>query len=256
MSPGALEGRTALVTGAGGGVGRGIALAFGRAGAAVVIAARRAVTGDETAALIEDAGGRALSVQCDVTDRGAVHAAVDAAVGRFGGLDVVVHNATSGRSNEFAALEDVDDELWDDVLDVAVRGTRLCAQAAYPHLRRRPGAFIVLTSAAGIEGSANLPQYAAAKGAQRGLAKSLAREWGPDGIRVNCIAPVAETPALTEYFETSPAARDRVLGRAALGRVGDPERDIGAAAVFLAGDAGGFVTGQTLVVDGGSFIGL
>jgi NAD(P)-dependent dehydrogenase (short-subunit alcohol dehydrogenase family) len=113
-----------------------------------------------------------------------------------------------------------------------------------------------LTSPSGIEGSVNLPVYSPVKGAQRALAKSLAREWGGFGITVNCIAPVAETPALTAAFAQDPVLKERLTARTPLGRVGRATEDIGAVAVFLASEDAGYVTGQTIVCDGGSFMGL
>ena len=130
------------------------------------------------------------------------------------------------------------------------------AQVAHPHLAAAGGSFLLLTSAAGMEGSANLPVYAMVKASQRALAKSLSREWGPDGIRVNCIAPVARTPAMERAYLANPELEDRLVGRTPLRRVGDPTDDIGPVAVFLASDLARFVTGQTVVVDGGGFLGL
>lgn len=251
-----LNGRTALVTGAGDGIGRGISLALGAVGARVVVSARRAESGEPVVDEIVRRGGAAVFAPCDVTRPADIDTAVTAAVDAFGGLDIVVHNAVSRRSSEVVALEAVDEELWEAHLSVSVRATYHCARAAFPYLRKRPGRFIVLSSAAGIEGSVGVPVYAAVKGAQRGLAKSLAREWGPFGITVNCIAPVAATPALENAFKENPDLHDRLVGRIPLGRIGDPEADIGTTAVFLAGDGAGYITGQTLVVDGGSFMGL
>ncbi len=113
-----------------------------------------------------------------------------------------------------------------------------------------------VTSPSGVEGSANVPIYSPVKAAQRAMAKSMARELGPKGITVNCLAPVAETPALAEAFDQNPDLRRRLTERTPLRRVGDAERDVGGVAVFLAGDAAGYVTGQTIVCDGGSFTGL
>jgi NAD(P)-dependent dehydrogenase (short-subunit alcohol dehydrogenase family) len=253
---GLLAHRTVLVTGAGAGIGEGIALACAAQGAAVVIAARRTETGEPVARRIAERGGQALAVRCDVTRLDDVRNAVAAAVDRFGTLDAVVHNALAP-VGPLARIERVAPETWRSMMDTGVRASYHCALAAHPHLRRARGSLTLVTSAAGIEGSAVLPAYGVVKAAQRGLAKSLAREWGPEGIRVNCLAPVAMTPALRR------AAGDRVddlagalVARTPLGRIGDPESDIGPVAVFLASDLARHVTGQTIVADGGGFTGL
>lgn len=255
---GSLDGRTAIVTGAGQGVGRGIALALAGEGANVVIAARRAETGEPVAAEIRERGGSATCVQTDVTVRGDVEAAVAASVERYGGLEIMVHNAFGGSAGRSHRLEDVDDRMWRGFSRTAVWASFYCAQLAFPHLRNagHRGRLVLVTSPAGIEGSANIPIYAPVKAAQRAMAKSLAREWGEHGITVNCIAPVAETPALEGAFEANPELRHRVTARVPLGRIGDAEHDIGSVVVFLAGDGSSYVTGQTIVCDGGAFTGL
>ena len=249
-----LDGKTVIVTGAGGGVGMGIALACAQHGANVVIAARRTETGDPVAAEIERRGGRARSIRCDVASHADVHAAVDAAVSTFGALDVMVHNALSPVGDPHP-IEDVPDDTWRGMLGTAVRASYLCAQVAYPQLAANAGSLILITSAAGVEGSPYLPAYGVAKAAQRGLAKSLAREWGPSGVRVNCIGPVAMTPAVEAVAAANPVFTDGLLvGRTPLRRIGDPEPDIGPVAVFLASDLARYMTGQTLMVDGGGFM--
>jgi 3-oxoacyl-[acyl-carrier protein] reductase len=253
---GPLAGRSAIVTGAGQGVGKGIALALARAGAAVVIATRRAETGDPVASGINDLGGRAVCIQTDVGRRADVEAAVTVAVDHFGGLDIMVHNAFSGQGTAAHRLEDAGEDLWIDFSRTGVWASYFCAQAALPHLRPGRGRLVLVSSPSGIEGSAGIPLYSSVKAAQRALAKSLALEWGPLGITVNCIAPVAETPALAAAFRNRPDLKARVVGRTALGRVGDPEADIGPVVAWLASDAGGYVTGQTIVCDGGGFMGL
>lgn len=256
MSDRLLEGRTVLVTGAGGGVGRGIALACATHGANVVVTARRAETGQPVADEIGQRGGSAIHVTCDVTDGEQVAAAVTAAVDHFGGLDTMVHNALAPVGPPHP-IEDVPDETFRSMMQTAVRASYHCARAAFPHLRERGGSLILLTSAAGVEGSPYIPAYAMVKAAQRGLAKCLAREWGPDGVRVNSIGPVAMTPAMEVTAKSSPVFTDGLLiGRTPLRRIGEPEADIGPVAVFLASDLARYVTGQTVIADGGGFMPL
>jgi NAD(P)-dependent dehydrogenase (short-subunit alcohol dehydrogenase family) len=251
----ALHGRTVLVTGAGNGLGRGIALACAAAGAYVVVAARRE-NGAETVSQIEARDGRATWARCDVTSAADVEASVAIAREIGGALDVVVHNATSRRSSEPARLEDLDADLWRDHASVSLTGAYHCARAAFPELRARRGRFIVMTSPAGMEGSATLPAYGIVKGALRGFAKSLAREWAPVGVTVNVLSPLAQSPAMTRAMREDAALAPRLARAVPMGRLGDPETDIGPAVVFLAGDGAAYITGQTLAVDGGRFMTL
>lgn len=258
-----LRERVAIVTGAGQGVGEGIARRLATSGATVVIAARRAATGEPVAASIRSAGGRAECIVTDVSESSSMQNCVDRTVERFGRLDIVVHNAfTGGRPHR---LEDADiTDHWQDMSRTAVWASLVCARAAFPHLvsastrplGRGAGRLILVTSPSGVEGSANIPLYSAAKAAQRSIAKSLAREWGPHGITVNCLGPVAGSPALIRAFEKNPSLQSAIEARTPLGRVGDITTDIGSVALFLASDDAAFVTGQTVICDGGSFLGL
>jgi NAD(P)-dependent dehydrogenase (short-subunit alcohol dehydrogenase family) len=251
-----LEGRTAIVTGAGQGVGEGIARAFAAAGANVVIAARRVETGEPAAEVIRQRGGMAVCLPCDVAVREDIDRVVSRTVHRFGGLDIVVHNALSPVGGLFE-VQDAPDDIWTGLMATAVRASFSCAQASFAALKARPGSsYILVTSPAGIEGSGDRAVYGAVKAAQRGFAKSLAREWGPHGIRVNLIGPVAMTPAMEKAYAANPALEARLVGRTPLRRIGEPEADIGAVAVFLASDMARFVTGQTVIADGGGFLGL
>ena len=250
-----LRGHSVVVTGAGDGVGRGLALACAAAGAHVVVAARRE-NGDRTVGEIKARGGAATWVRCDVTERAGLEAAVATAIAEAGALDVMVHNATSRRSSEPARIEEVEPELWEEHASVSLTGAYYCAQAALPAFREGSGRFILMTSPAGMEGSATLPVYGMVKGALRGFAKSLAREWAPHGVTVNLVSPLAETPAMVSAYEHDPGLKERVESRIPLGHLGDPETDIGPAVVFLASEGAGYITGQTLAVDGGRFMTL
>jgi 3-oxoacyl-[acyl-carrier protein] reductase len=241
-----------LITGASGGVGRGIALACGAAGWHVWIGARREREGREVAREVDAAGGRGHFVALDVGDSDSVSRALDVLLEREGGLDGVVHNATSSLSPVPVRLSETSVEALRDHFAVSVRGTRLLARACHPSLRARRGSLLLLTSEAGFEGKARLAPYAAVKAMQRGLARALAREWGGSGVRVNCLAPLASSPAMQAAFENDPSMVGRVLGRNPLGRLGDPVAEIGAAARFLLSRDAAYVTGHTLMVDGGS----
>lgn len=252
---GLLEGRVAVITGAGQGVGEGIAAAMAAAGASVVIAARRPDNGEPAAAAIRDAGHEARFIRCDVADRASVDACVSETVEAYGRLDIMVHNAVSPPGPP-RPLQEIDDDTIAAQIATSTTASFHCAQAALPHLQADYGILILLTSPAGIEGSGNLPLYGTVKGAQRGLLKSLAREWGPIGVRVNAIAPVAWTPAMDTATAANPTLEARLRGRTPLQRIGDPTDDIGPVAVFLASPLARHMTGQTLAVDGGRYLGL
>jgi len=241
----------ALVTGAAAGLGRGIALALAAAGSTVVVTARKVEAGQEVVDEITARGGVAWCTPCDVTSPDAVDAAMAATAGRFGRIDAVVHNATSRRSSEPVDFEHADPALWREHADVSFTGSFTLARAAHPHLRDTGGALLLLTSPAGMRGSANLSFYAGVKGAQRGFVKSLAREWGPDGIRVNGLAPLAVTPALASAFALDPTMEERVASKVPMRRVGDAEHDLGVIAVFLCGPGSRYLSGQTLIANGG-----
>ena len=253
--PPLLAGRAVIVTGAGQGVGEGIARAMAAAGAHVVIAARRVETGEPAAQAIRDRGHSAVCLPCDVAVRADIDRVVAATLERFGRLDCVVHNALSP-VGPVAPVEDTADDTWNGLLDTVIDASYACAHAAFAHLRAVRGSYLLITSPAGIEGSADRPTYGAVKAMQRGLAKSLAREWGPHGVRVNCIGPVAMTPAMERAYAANPHLEARLAGRTPLRRIGDPEADIGSVAVFLASDLARYVTGQTVIADGGGFLGL
>ncbi len=146
-------------------------------------------------------------------------------------------------------------DVWEEHASVSLRALWRCARAAFPHLRQTSGSLLVLTSPAGVEGSANRSFYAAVKGGQIAFVRSLAKEWAPQGVRVNGLAPLALTPALENAFAEDPSLEPRLRSVVPMGRLGDPETDIGPSAVFLCGEGARYLTGQNLFVSGGRFTG-
>jgi NAD(P)-dependent dehydrogenase (short-subunit alcohol dehydrogenase family) len=251
---GVLDGKIALVTGAGSGIGRASAVALAAAGGSVVVNDITAEGLDETVAAVKSAGGEAAPVIGDVRARGDVAAAVEAALDRFGGLDVVLANAAVSVYEE---LEHQSEETIDLVLDTDLKGALLCAQLAIPELRRRDGGSIVFVSS--VQAYVTLPgcvPYAAAKAGLVAAARALAPEVGRHGIRVNAIVPgTIDTPMLhRDLGGMNREEADRFLGQVAganaLGRIGSPE-EVADVVVFLASEASRYVTGTAIVVDGG-----
>jgi 2-deoxy-D-gluconate 3-dehydrogenase len=241
-----LAGRVAIVTGGNRGIGFAIADALAKAGAAIVIAARDEEAGERAAGQI---GSNAAFIATDVTDQKSCHAMVRAAESRFGRLDILVNNAGIMRAARAEATSLAD---WRAVLDINLTGAFLCAQAAYPAMRRQQGGKIInMASLAAIFGTAAGAAYASSKGGIVQLTKSLAVSWGPDNIQVNALLPGYIESEMTRQAEAErPGAFDAKRARTPAGRIGRPE-DIAGAAIFLAGSASGFITGASIPIDGG-----
>jgi NAD(P)-dependent dehydrogenase (short-subunit alcohol dehydrogenase family) len=246
FAPDCLTGRTAIITGGGSGIGFAIARTLAQAGANVVLASRKLERIKEAAQSIGEAGGRALAVQTDVREPETVQAAIDAALGNFGGLDIVIANAAG---NFVVPFTDMSFNAWRTVVDIDLHGTFHCAKQAHPHLKAsiHGGRFIAISTMRALEGWPGCAHAAAAKAGVMSLIRSLAVEWGPDGILCNTVAPgpVGGTEGVKRLYEETDQPIDLPLGR--LGQ----KEDIANAVLYLCSDAATFVTGADLVVDGG-----
>jgi len=252
-STSALEGRVAIVTGAGSGIGRATALAFSAAGAAVLVADLNGERAEAVTGEIEARGGRARACRVDVGDESSIAAMVAAAVDAFGGLDILHNNAADSDPALMArdrTVTEIDCEVWDRTMRVNLRGPMLGCKHAIPRMLERGGGAIVNTSSAsGLTGDLARTAYAASKAGLQSLTQSVATQYGKQGIRCNAIAPgVIATPALEA--NVAPEALAIYRGSTLAPRLGRPE-DIAAAVVFLASPAAEFITGQILPVDGG-----
>jgi NAD(P)-dependent dehydrogenase (short-subunit alcohol dehydrogenase family) len=243
-----LAGKTAIVTGAGRGIGRAMAVALAGAGADVALAARSKDQLDAVAAEITALDRRAIVVPTDVTDAAAVQALVDATVSQLGGLDILVNN--SGVIDSSPLLEQ-DPEVWDRVMDTNVRGTYLATRAAGAHMvAQGSGKIVNVASNFAFKGVANHAAYCASKAAIVSFTRSMAVEWARHGVQVNALAPGYFATDLNADLRADPDALAKVLRAVPARRMGEPE-ELSAWLLLLAGPASDFMTGETIVVDGG-----
>jgi NAD(P)-dependent dehydrogenase (short-subunit alcohol dehydrogenase family) len=251
-----LSGRTALVTGASSGLGVTFSEALAEAGASVVVSARRAERLEELAGRIEEAGGRAMPVACDVTEPDQVAAMARAAVERFGRLDVLVCNAgTAGDGGPMA--EKLPHALFEQTVRVNLLGVWYCCRdVGALMLEQGSGTIVNVSSTAGLAGVQHFPPaYQATKAAVINLTRNLALSWAGRGVRVNALAPGWFPSEMASPFIEAPVYGDHILRHEPTGRVGDPAELVGPL-LFLASDASRRMTGQTLVIDGGHSAGL
>jgi len=238
-----LTGKTALVTGASGGIGGAIARALHAQGATVAISGTRR---DALDALAGELAGRVHVLACNLADKDAVEALVPACEGAMGKLDILIANAGITRDNLLVQLSD---QAWDDVIALNLTATfRLARAAVKTMMRRRHGRIIGITSVVGVTGNPGQANYTAAKAGMIGMIKSIAQEYAKRGVTANCIAPGFIATAMTDKLNDK--QREAILSRVPAGRLGSGA-DVASAAVYLASDEAGYVTGQTLHINGG-----
>ena len=249
-----LTGKVAIVTGSSKGIGRAIAERLAEQGAKVVVSSRKADACEAVAAGIREKGGDAVVIPCHIARKEELQALVDKTVAQFGGLDIVVSNAAVNPYLGPAA--GASDEVYERVMGANVRSNFWLANMACPHLvERGGGSFIIISSIGGLRGSATLGLYAISKAADMQMVRNIAVEWGPKNVRANCIAPGLVRTDFAKALWTDPVRYRHATKNVPLQRIGEPD-EIAGAAVFLAAPAGRFVTGQTLVVDGGTTAGM
>lgn len=244
-----LKGKKAIITGAGSGIGRATAVIFAGAGAEVALVGRRIDRLEVTAAMVEEAGGTCHAITGDVSVSEEARAAVKESARRMGGVDLLFNNAGVYR---YASLEETDEDLWNDVMDINLKGTYLVSREAVKAMKENGGVIINNSSTLGLKPVPNTSAYSAAKAGMISLTKSMALEFAKDGIRANCICPgVVETPIHEEmHGDKTGDFLEQMAAFHPLGRVGTPE-DIAYAALFLASDEASWITGAILPVDGG-----
>lgn len=244
------EGKVVLVTGAAGGIGRAAALAFGRAGACVVVADISVDGGHATAAMIVEQGGKALFVQTNVTRANEVEALIDKIVNHYGRLDCAFNNA--GIEEEHLPLAETEEAMFDRIMSVNVKGAWLCMKYEIRQmLKQGHGAIVNTASVAGLVGAPGQPAYAASKHAVVGMTRTAAAEYARAGIRINSVCPgVINTPMMTRALEREPQREKKIRSAHPIGRFGEPN-EVADAALWLCSSHASFVTGHQLAVDGG-----
>jgi NAD(P)-dependent dehydrogenase (short-subunit alcohol dehydrogenase family) len=245
-----VEGKVAIITGSSQGIGNALAMGFGKAGASVVLVARSAERLEETAREIESKGGRALAVPADVTDSSQVSQLVERTVETFGRIDVLINCAGGTGADRFIPLLDLEEAVWDRVVDLNLKSVYLCCRAVgRVMVAQKSGSIINVSSGAATTPVATLTYYCAAKSGVNQFTKALAMEWGTYNVRVNAISPgMTDTPS--ERNHMPPETLKKYAGMIPLGRIGQPEDMLGTA-LFLASETSDFITGVIIPVSGG-----
>ncbi|MFF2015205.1 SDR family NAD(P)-dependent oxidoreductase [Paenibacillus sp. NPDC058177] len=243
-----LENKVAIITGGASGVGNGIAKAFVKEGAKVVIVDYNEETGNQAIEDLKLLGPESIFIHADLADFSTHSRIVSRTIDVFGQLDILVNNAQASRVKPFMEITPADLEL---PFKTGFFPTFFLMQQAFPYLKETQGHIINFASGAGINGDLNQAAYAASKEAVRGLSRVVANEFGPHGIKVNVICPFANSPGVQQWAQHMPEHFEETLSKIPMRRVGDVEDDIGRAVVFFASDDSNYITGQTLMVDGG-----
>lgn len=244
-----LSGKVAVVTGATRGIGRAIAEAMAHFGAKVVISSRTPEACQEVVSKISTAGGQAMAVPCNMSHRDELQGLVDQTISAWKQIDILVCNAAV--NPHFGPMATVSSEAYDKIMNTNVKNVLWLANMVIPQMAdRQDGSVIIISSIGGLKGHDELGIYALSKASEMQLARNLSVEWGRSNIRVNCIAPGLVRTDFAKALWSDPVRLRTALASYPLGRIGEPE-DIAGTAVMLASRAGAFITGQTLVVDGG-----
>ncbi len=247
-----LDGKTALVTGSSKGIGRAIAEAMAAQGAQVVISSRKADACELVAEEIEAAGGRAVAIPCNISHKDQLQELAAATRRAFGRIDILVCNAAV--NPHYGPMATVPDEAYEKTMGANVRSNLWLCNMVIPEMaERQDGAVIIVSSVAGLKGTSNIGIYALSKAADMQLARNFAVEWGRSNVRVNCLAPSIIKTDMAKALWDNPETYRHAVSTYALGRIGEVE-EVAGAAVVLASDAGRFITGQTIVIDGGATI--
>ena len=248
-----LSGQVAIITGSSRGIGRAIAERMAEHGARVVVSSRKADACEAVAEAIRGSGGEALVAPCNISRKEELQGLVDATLARWGRIDALVCNAAV--NPHFGPSATIGDDAWDRIMASNIRSNHWLCNMALPGMAERgAGSVIVVSSIAGLRGSTSLGAYGISKAADMQLVRNLACEWGPRGIRANCIAPGLVRTDFARALWEDPANLARRTRDTPLQRIGEPD-EIAGAAVFLASAAGSFTTGQTIVIDGGVLAG-
>ena len=248
------ESKIVLVTGGNAGIGQAVALAFAQEGAKVVITGRRASEGNETVAMIKDSGGDGHFVQSDVSKTEDVKSMIEACITTYGGLDIAVNNAGI-EGTHFIPTADYDEEVWDKVIDINLKGVWLCMKYEIPEMLKKGGGAIVnMSSVAGLKGGQVGVAYYASKHGVIGATKAAASEYASKGVRINAVCPaVIETEMANRAFLHNEDLKNRLTAMHPIGRVGRPE-EVASAVLWLCSEQASFVTGVAHPVDGGFLI--